>query len=634
MFSFKEYDVIVIGAGHAGIEAALASARLGVKTAVFTLSLDAVGNLPCNPSIGGTAKGHIVFELDSLGGEMGKAADATTLQSRMLNLTKGPAVHSLRVQSDRRAYHSYMKRALEAQKNLDIIQDEAVEITVENGRVTGIQTLLGAVHRAGSVIIATGTYLGGTVYVGDSRHISGPDGIRAATLLTKNLLELGVPLRRFKTGTPARAHSRSIDFSKLGVQDGDSETVSYCFMNATPPENKVVCHIAYTNEHTHEVIRQNLHRSPLYGGMIEGIGPRYCPSIEDKVVRFPDKTRHQIFVEPCGGDTDEMYLQGMSSSMPLDVQHEMYRTIEGFENIELMRAAYAIEYDCCDPLSLTPTLEYKRLSGLFGAGQFNGTSGYEEAAAQGFVAGVNAAHKALGREPFVLTRQESYIGTLIDDLTTKGTNEPYRMMTSRSEYRLLLRQDNADLRLCEKGRALGLVSDEKYSVFLKNKQALEQQIARLKKTIIVPSTELNSALEGKGNSPITSGSTMAALLCRPGIGYNDIAPFDPNNRSSEKSGVPLGIMRRAEIEIKYEGYLRLQQAAVEKQKKLEDTKLSPGLDYAAVHGLRLEARDKLAKIRPLSLGQAARISGVNPADIAVLTVHLKNMSNHRSRTDD
>ena len=625
MFQFKNYDVIVIGAGHAGIEAALASARLGAKTAVFTVSLDAIGNLPCNPSIGGTAKGHIVFELDALGGEMGRAADFTTLQSRMLNTAKGPAVHSLRVQSDRKAYHSYMKRALESQGGLDMIQDEATELIVENGAVTGIKTLLGAVYNAGNVIIATGTYLGGTIYVGDAGYSSGPDSIRAAGALTQNLVDLGLPMRRFKTGTPARVHRRSIDFSKLAVQSGDGETVPYCFMNE-PPQNKVVCYIAYTNERTHDVIRENLHRSPLYGGAIKGTGARYCPSIEDKVVRFPDKERHQIFVEPCGYDTDEMYLQGMSSSLPLDVQHEMYRTIEGFENLELMRPAHAIEYDCCDPLVLLPTLEHKEIRGLFGAGQFNGTSGYEEAAAQGFVAGVNAAHRALDRQPFVLTRHNSYIGTLIDDLTTKGTNEPYRMMTSRSEYRLLLRQDNADVRLCEMGRSLGLVGDEKYSVFLKNREMLEKELARLGKTTVAPGKDINDMLAQKDTSPLVTGTTLASLLRRPGIAYDDVLPFDTERDAS----VSPRIMKRAEIEIKYEGYLKRQQAAVEKQRKLDDAALPGDLDYRDVTGLRIEARDKLNDIKPLSLGQAARISGVNPADIAVLTIHLRKTKHEKS----
>jgi tRNA uridine 5-carboxymethylaminomethyl modification enzyme len=624
VFEFKNYDVIVIGAGHAGIEAALAAARLGARTAVFTLSLDAIGNMPCNPSIGGTAKGHLVFELDALGGEMGRAADATAIQCRMLNLAKGPAVHSLRMQSDRRAYHRYMKRVLEAQSGLDIVQDEAAEILVNGGEVSGVRTRLGAGYRAGAVVAATGTYLRGKIYVGEFSMDSGPDGIRAASGLSESLKRLGIPLRRFKTGTPARAHRRSIDFDRLEVQRGDRETVPFCFTDA-PPANRVVCHIAYTNERTHEVIRRNLGRSPLYSGIIEGVGPRYCPSIEDKVVRFPDKARHQIFVEPCGEDTDEMYLQGMSSSLPLDVQHEFYRTIEGFEQIELMRPAYAIEYDCCDPLSLLPTLECKKMPGLFGAGQFNGTSGYEEAAAQGLVAGINAARRALGGEPFVLARQESYIGALIDDLTTKGTDEPYRMMTSRSEYRLLLRQDNADMRLCEKGRALGLVGDEKYAVFIRNRDMLKKELARLAETVIPPSAGLNALLEGAGSAPLTSGAAAAALLRRPGVFYAALAPYDP----ARGAAAPPHIIRRAEIEIKYEGYLKRQQAAVERQRRLEDVKLPPGLEYAAITGLRLEARVKLDAVKPLSLGQAARISGVNPADIAVLTVYLKKIEEAR-----
>ncbi len=618
MHPFSSYDVIVIGAGHAGIEAALASARLGAKTAVLTLSLDAVGNLPCNPSIGGTAKGHLVFELSALGGEMGRVADATTIQSRMLNLAKGPAVHSLRVQSDRRAYSAAMKQVLELQAGLDLIQDEAVAIETGDQGVRGVRTLQGAVYAARNVVVATGTYLGGRIYLGDTAYDSGPDSVRAATALVDSLRALGLPLRRFKTGTPARAHRRSIDFTKLGVQTGDERTVPFWFMD-DPPVNRVVCHIAHTNERTHDVIRRNIGRSPLYGGKIEGVGARYCPSIEDKVYRFPDKTRHQIFVEPCGLHTDEMYLQGMSSSLPLDVQLEMYRTIEGFERIELMRPAYAIEYECCDPLQLLPTLAVKTVPGLYGAGQFNGTSGYEEAAAQGFVAGVNAAHRALGRPPFVLTRQHSYIGALIDDLVTKGTNEPYRMMTARSEFRLLLRQDNADLRLCETGRALGLLPDDAYAVFRTTRDQLETQTARLQKDTLPPGPALNAVLVQAGGAPMTSGAAVAPLLRRPGVHYADLRPFDPGYDAA----VPDAVYTRAEIDIKYEGYLRRQQLAVDRQQRQEGLPLDPGLDYAAVTGLRIEARDKLNRVKPLSLGQAARISGVNPADIAVLTIHLK-----------
>ena len=618
MFEFQSYDVAVIGAGHAGIEAALAAARLGCKTAVFTISLDAIGNMPCNPSIGGTGKGHLVYELDALGGEMGRAADATMLQSRMLNLAKGPAVHSLRVQSDRRAYHRYMKRVLEQQQNLDIFQDEVTGIVVENGAVTAVTTSLGGRFGCKAAVICTGTYLGGRIFVGDAVRVSGPDGVTPADALTQNLMELGLPIRRFKTGTPARIHRRSVDFTKLELQHGDDEIFPFCYDNEGKLQNTEVCYIAYTNERTHEVIRQNLHRSPLYGGAIVGVGPRYCPSIEDKVVRFSDKPRHQLFLEPCGADTDELYLQGMSSSLPLDVQYEMYRTIEGLENVELMRPAYAIEYDCCDPLSLHATLESKQIKGLFGAGQFCGTSGYEEAAVQGFMAGVNAAHTVLGREPFVLTRQQAYIGTLIDDLVTKGVQDPYRMMTSRCEYRLILRQDNADDRLCEMGHALGLLSDEKYAAYLRNRAELDAEIAHIR-TAKIPADEALCAMLAQKGEPVPTGTMSAeALLKRPAITYRDLAAFlHPDGALPSARTV-----RKAEIEIKYEGYLKRQSALADKLHRDEAMLLPDGIDYKAVTGLRLEAADKLQKIKPRSFGQAARISGVNPADLQVLSVWL------------
>lgn len=631
MFEYKSYDVAVIGAGHAGIEAALAAARLGCRTAVFTLTLDAIGNMPCNPSIGGTGKGHLVMELDALGGEMGKAADATMLQSRMLNLAKGPAVHSLRVQSDRRAYHRYMKSALEAEPNLDIFQDEVTGIKVEDGEVRGVVTSLGGDFPCRTAVICTGTYLGGKIFVGDAVRHSGPDGVCPADRLTQNLVDLGLPIRRFKTGTPARVHSRSIDYSVLERQDGDADIVPFCFDRTEPLENTRCCWIAYTNEETHEVIRRNLSRSPLYGGAIVGIGPRYCPSIEDKVVRFPDKKRHQLFIEPCGANTQEMYLQGMSSSLPLDVQYEMYRTIKGLENVEIMRPAYAIEYDCCDPTELYATLQSKRIKGLFGAGQFNGTSGYEEAAVQGFVAGVNAAHLVLGREPFVLTRKEAYIGTLIDDLVTKGVNDPYRMMTSRCEYRLILRQDNADERLCEKGHQLGLLPDEKYAVFLRNHEELDKELDLIRHTVIHASDEINSILEVLGESPLAGGASAEAVLKRPNVRYRDLLPF-----IHPQGDIPSAkVQQKAEIEIKYEGYLKRQAALAEKLEREDSLALPEDIDYKQIRGLRLEAADKLNRIRPSSFGQAARISGVNPADLQVLSVWLaKKRRENRGRVDD
>ena len=618
MFEFPSYDVAVIGAGHAGIEAALASARLGCRTAIFTITLDAIGNMPCNPSIGGTGKGHLVFELDALGGEMGKAADSTMLQSRMLNLAKGPAVHSLRVQSDRRAYHRYMKSALEKQEGLDVFQDEVVEILCEDGKVTGIRTSLGGVFGCKAAVICTGTYLGGKIFVGDAIRQSGPDGVVPATKLTQNLVDLGLPIRRFKTGTPARVHRRSIDFSKLEKQEGDANIMPFCFDQEKELENKVCCYIAYTNEKTHEIIRNNLSRSPLYGGAIVGIGPRYCPSIEDKVVRFSDKKRHQLFIEPCGLNTEEMYLQGMSSSLPLDVQYEMYRTIEGLENVEIMRPAYAIEYDCCDPLSLKPSLESKQISGLFGAGQFNGTSGYEEAAVQGLMAGINAAHSIQGKDPFVLTRQEAYIGTLIDDLVTKGVNDPYRMMTSRCEYRLILRQDNADNRLCEKGYALGLVSEKKYQEYLANKAEMEREIEQIRSTVIHPTEEVNRMLEELGETELSKGMAADAILKRPNVHYKDIKKYI----HPEGDYPSARTIQKAEIEIKYEGYLKRQNSLANKLRKEESLRLPEDIDYKQITGLRIEAADQLNKVKPASFGQAARISGVNPADLQVLSVWI------------
>lgn len=617
MYELDYYDVIVVGAGHAGCEAALAAARLGCKTAVFTLSLDAIANMPCNPCIGGSAKGQLVREIDSLGGEMGRAADATFIQSRMLNKGKGPAVHSLRVQSDRVKYHTFMKSVLEHTENLDIKQAEVTEVCAENGKITGIKTRLGAFYPAGCVIITTGTYLGGKIHIGELNYQSGPDNVSAALQLTDSLRKLGLSMRRFKTGTPARVHKRSIDFSVMEEQEGDEYITPFCFDNTFKLENKVKCYITYTNAETHRIILDNLDRSPLYAGRIQGVGPRYCPSIEDKIVRFSDKPRHQLFVEPMGLDTDEYYLQGMSSSLPEDVQIKFLRTIKGLEHVEIMRPAYAIEYDCCDPLELYPTLEFKKISGLFGAGQFNCTSGYEEAAAQGLIAGMNAAMKIKCREQYIPDRTTSFIGTLIDDLVTKGCVEPYRMMTSRSEYRLLLRQDNANERLIPVGHKFGLVSDERYRKFLDRKEMLEKETARIKKATVYPSEELNSMLESKGTSPITQGIKFIELLKRPQIDYRDLIRFDGNAPELEHD-----IIDKLEINIKYEGYIKTQTEKIEQMKRLEEKKLPTDIDYKTISGLRIEAQEKLNKYKPLNIGQAGRISGVNPADVSVLLIWL------------
>lgn len=617
MYELDYYDVIVVGAGHAGCEAALAAARLGCKTAVFTLSLDAIANMPCNPCIGGSAKGQLVRELDSLGGEMGRAADATFIQSRMLNKGKGPAVHSLRVQSDRVKYHTFMKSVLEHTENLDIKQAEVTEVCAENGKITGIKTRLGAFYPAGCVIITTGTYLGGKIHIGELNYQSGPDNVSAALQLTDSLRKLGLSMRRFKTGTPARVHKRSIDFSVMEEQEGDEYITPFCFDNTFKLENKVKCYVTYTNAETHRIILDNLDRSPLYAGRIQGVGPRYCPSIEDKIVRFSDKPRHQLFVEPMGLDTDEYYLQGMSSSLPEDVQIKFLRTIKGLEHVEIMRPAYAIEYDCCDPLELYPTLEFKKISGLFGAGQFNCTSGYEEAAAQGLIAGMNAAMKIKCREQYIPDRTTSFIGTLIDDLVTKGCVEPYRMMTSRSEYRLLLRQDNANERLIPVGHKFGLVSDERYRKFLDRKEMLEKETERIKKATVYPSEELNSMLESKGTSPITQGIKFIELLKRPQIDYRDLIRFDENAPELEHD-----IIDKLEINIKYDGYIKTQTEKIEQMKRLEEKKLPTDIDYKTISGLRIEAQEKLNKYKPLNIGQAGRISGVNPADVSVLLIWL------------
>ena len=623
LYEAGKFDVAVIGAGHAGIEAALAAARLGCKTIIFTISLDAIGNMPCNPSIGGTAKGHLVRELDALGGEMAKAADATMLQSRMLNLGKGPAVHSLRLQCDRKRYHMYMKEALEKQPGLCIKQAEIVAIERdEQGNISAVITAMGARYEVRAVIIATGTFLAGKVFVGEFSESSGPDGMHPAAHLSDSLRSLGIELRRFKTGTPARVHSDSIDYSQFEVQPGDEPPIPASFFtDYRTLKNKLPCHIGYTNEQTHEVIRQNIGRSPLYGGKIEGIGPRYCPSIEDKVMRFSDKPRHQFFIEPMGECTREMYLQGLSSSLPEEVQVALYHTIHGLQHVEIMRTAYAIEYDCIDPTVLKNTLEFMAIPNLYGAGQFNGTSGYEEAAVQGFVAGANAALKLLGREPLLTDRSTSYIGTLIDDLVTKGCMDPYRMMTSRSEYRLLLRQDNADVRLLPTGYALGLIGEEQYRGFLRQQEQKEEEKARLSSLTLSESEELNAYLESVDSTPLGRGIRADELLRRPNVSYAGLAPFDP-----ARPALHPHVVEQVEIELKYEGYLRKQKAQVREMRRLEGMTLPEALDYDSIRGLRLEAIEKLKKIRPANIGQASRISGVSPADISVLIIALQMRS--------
>ena len=621
-FLAGEFDVAVIGAGHAGIEAGLAAARLGCKTGVFTINMDAVGNCPCNPSIGGTAKGHLVREIDALGGEMGKAADECFLQSRMLNRGKGPAVHTLRAQIDRRAYSNRMKHTLELQENLELRQAEIIELEKQEDGLWLMTTRLEAQYRAKAVILATGTYLGGKIYVGDVSYESGPDGMFPSKYLPDSLQKMGMDIRRFKTGTPARVLRSSIDFSDLEEQEGDEHIVPFSYDTVSPGENKVKCYVSWTNERTKKVILDNIDRSPMYSGKIEGIGPRYCPSIEDKIVRFAEKPRHQLFIEPCGMDTEEMYIQGMSSSLPEDVQLSFYHTIKGLEHCTVMRPAYAIEYFCADPIQMNRTLEFRKFPGLYGAGQFNGSSGYEEAAAQGLVAGINAALKIQNKEPMILDRASSYTGTLIDDLVTKGCNDPYRMMTSRSEYRLILRQDNADVRLTPVGRRIGLINDDRWERFCKKQEMIKAEIERAKNTVLSPTEELNQILRDKNTSEVKTGVRLGDLLKRPQISYEDLTPVDKGRTTDDRN-----ILEQVEIEIKYDGYIKRQLIIVEQVRKLESKILPEDIDYNSIDGLRLEAREKLSKVRPESIGQASRISGVSPADISVLIIYLATLKN-------